>query len=248
MSRATSIHVGTAGWTYGDWNGVFYPAGVRGGDRLSHYAERFGAVEVNATFYRHPSRTMIDAWNRRLPPEFQLVVKGHRKITHERRLAEAGEASTAFLESVAPLATLRVVLWQLPPFLRRDVVRLEAFLASLAEASPGGPRHAVEFRHPSWWHDSTAAVLERHRAAFVTLSHPQLPGEVMMTTDFLYVRFHGQGPKLYDYAYSRKELAEWAERLRVHATRRSLYAFFNNTYHGHAPRDAATFRELVGRP
>src|SRR5579885_3183245 len=115
--------IGTSGWTYDDWAGVFYPAGppaVRGAQRLGYYAARFNAVEINATFYRFPSAAMLAAWNRGLPPPYGLAVKGHRVITHRKQLADGGEALGAFLDLVRQLASLRVVLWQLPPTLHRD--------------------------------------------------------------------------------------------------------------------------------
>jgi uncharacterized protein YecE (DUF72 family) len=129
----------------------------------------------------------------------------------------------------------------LPPSLHKDVERLDRFLAAL----PGTVRHAVEFRHASWWDDEVAAALARHAAAFVAVSHPALPDEVRPTTDFLYVRFHGLGKELYRYDYSREELAEWAARLGPHRHGRTLYAFFNNDYNANAPRNALTFRELL---
>ena len=92
-----------------------------------------------------------------------------------------------------------------------------------------------------------AALLARHAAAFVAVSHPRLPDDVLPTTDFLYARFHGVGEQLYCYDYSRRELAQWAERLAPHLRGRMLYAFFNNTADGHAPRNALTMRGILGR-
>jgi len=235
------IHVGTSGWTYDDWSGAFYPEDVKGAKRLEFYAGQFDTVEVNATFYRLPTRNMIDAWNRRLPEGFHLVVKGSRLVSHLKKLADCAEPVGAFYERVLQLGRLRVVLWQLPPSLHKDAGRLDAFLAEL----PQGARHAVEFRHASWWDDEVAAVLSRHRAAFVAVSHPRLPDAVVPTADLLYLRFHGAGPKLYRYDYSREELEAWAERVRPHLRGRTLYAFFNNDYAANAPRNAATFREIL---
>jgi uncharacterized protein YecE (DUF72 family) len=214
---------------------------VSGAQRLEYYASRFDTVEVNATFYRLPFRGMIIGWNRRLPPRFHLVVKGSRTITHLKKLTACDELLAAFLERVSGLKTLRVILWQLPPSLHRDLERLDRFLAGL----PRSVRHAVEFRHASWWDDETARLLERHGAAFVTVSHPQLPDDLIPTADFLYLRFHGLGRELYRYDYSGKELREWAERVSAHRAGRELYAFFNNDYAARAPRNALQFRKLL---
>ncbi len=216
------FHVGTSGWSYDDWAGVFCPEGVKGSGRLPYYATIFDTVEINATFYRLPNQTMVDAWNRNLPDGFHLVVKGSRTITHLK----------------------------MPPSLPKDLDRLDAFLARLSGlSSPSGVaavRHAVEFRHASWWDDEVIALLERHAAALVAVSHPGLPGTVHPTTDFLYVRFHGLGKQLYRYDYARGELSDWAARLAPHLGGRELYAFFNNDYDARAPRNALLFRELLG--
>jgi uncharacterized protein YecE (DUF72 family) len=235
--------VGTSGWSYDDWAGPFYPKAVKAADRLAFYTERFDAVELNASFYRTPTQPMIDAWNRRLPERFHLVAKGPRTITHLKKLVDCREVLAAFADRMRRVRALRAILWQLPPSLAKDVPRLEAFLAEL----PGDFRHAVEFRHPSWWDDEVAETLRRHDAAFAAVSHPRLPDAVRPTTDFLYVRFHGLGEQLYRYDYSREELAAWVDRLRPHLGGRTLYAFFNNTDRANAPRNAALMRELVGQ-
>jgi uncharacterized protein YecE (DUF72 family) len=247
----SAIRVGTSGWTYDDWSGSFYPEDVKGPERLSFYATRFDTVEVNASFYRFPSDPMIAAWNRRLAPDFHMVLKGHRQITHRRKLHDCREALAGFLERALPLRTLRVLLWQLPPSLHRDTGGIEEFLVLLkstlreAGTARGRVRHALEFRHESWWDEETARVLSRHNAAFLAVSHPRLPEDVLPTTGFLYLRFHGKGRRLYDYDYSDAELAAWCERLQPHVRDRSLYAFFNNDSHANAPRNAVRFRELL---
>lgn len=239
---AASVYVGTSGWTYDDWNGVFYPPGVRGPDRLAYYAQKFDTVEVNATYYRFPSPAAINAWNSRLEDDFHLVVKGHRSITHYKKLVDCRDTLQAFMERVLQLNRLKVILWQMPPSLHKDVDRLDVFLKML----PATVRHAVEFRHPSWWNDDTKALLTRHNAAFVAVSHPKLPDTILTTADFLYLRWHGLGKELYRYDYSHEELAEWARRVRPLIEGRTLYAFFNNDYEAHAPKNAVILRNILG--
>lgn len=235
-------HVGTSGWTYDDWNGPFYPKTVRGAERLSFYAERFDTVEVNATFYRFPTEAMVASWRRRLGRGFHLVVKGHRIVTHRKRGLDCADQIADFMGRLAELKTLRVILWQLPPSLHRDVARLEGFLAQLPR---GKVRHAVEFRHPSWWDDDVARRLRAHRAAFVAVSRPDLPSDVVPTTDFLYLRFHGLGPDPYRHDYARPELEAWAARLAPLLRNRKLYAFFNNDHRAHAVGNAEAFRDIL---
>lgn len=235
------VYIGTSGWTYDDWSGPFYPPQVKGAERLAFYARHFHAVEVNATFYRLPTPAMIKAWNQRLPPGFHLVLKGSRFITHRKKLADIAEPLENFWSRARQLERLKVVLWQLPPSLHRDLPRLEAFLSQL----PSPVRHALEFRHPSWWHEEVYALLRRHHAAFCAISHPDLPEEVTPTADFLYLRFHGKGQHLYQYDYSRPELAAWAQRVRPHLDGRDLYAFFNNDYEAKAVANALALRDLL---
>lgn len=237
------VHIATSGWTYKDWAGVFYPPEVKAAGRLAYYATIFDSVEVNATFYRFPTQAMLDAWNRTLKPDFHLVVKGTRVVTHLKKLVDCQEPLAAFWDRVKLLRTLRVILWQLPPSLPKNVERLKRFLESL----PGKNkvRHAVEFRDASWWDDEVADLLAHHRTAFVAISHPSLPNTVYPTTDFLYVRFHGLGKQLYLYDYSERELREWANRLTPYLPGRTLYAFFNNDYEAHAPHNALRLRELL---
>lgn len=235
------LYIGTSGWTYADWAGPFYPATVKGTERLSFYVQQFNSVEINATFYRFPTQAMLDAWNRRLPSEFHLVVKGSRVITHLKKIDHCWDQLADFCSRVGQLRTLRVILWQLPPSLHKNATRLSRFLAAL----PDNVRHAVEFRHTSWWDDDVADSLARHKAAFVAVSHPTLPDTIYPTTDFLYLRFHGLAQQLYVYDYSEPELESWGKRVESHLSGRALYAFFNNDYHANAPRNAITFQQLL---
>lgn len=240
MSRH-HVYVGTSGWIYDDWSGRFYPEDVKGTNRLLYYVNQFNTVEVNATFYRTPSDKIIDGWNQRLPRGFHLVVKGSRIITHFNKLHNCDESLKKFLEAVLKLKTLRIILWQLPPSFKKNPQVLDGFLSLL----PGQVRHAVEFRHKSWWDEDITAVLSRHKAAFVAVSHPELPSDIFSTADFLYVRFHGAGKRLYQYNYSQEELAEWVSRIKMHMRGREVYAFFNNDYRAYAPKNALVLGTLL---
>ncbi|MGA2061928.1 MAG: DUF72 domain-containing protein [Thermoguttaceae bacterium] len=237
-----AVFIGTSGWTYNDWAEKFYPREVKGSERLAFYVTRFDTVEINATFYRLPTQTMLDAWNGRLRDGFHLVVKGSRVITHLKKLLDCRESLELFLDKVKQLRALRAILWQLPPSLGKDIDRLERFLSTL----PQDVRLAVEFRHKSWWDDEVAALLTRHGAAFVAISHPKLPNTIYPTADFLYLRFHGLDRQLYRYDYTDNELADWANRLKPYLKARVIYAFFNNDYQANAPRNARTFRTILG--
>lgn len=238
------IHVGTSGWTYDGWTGPFYPEDVQGPERLSFYVKHFDTVEVNATFYRLPFEGMIKGWNKRLPESYHLVVKGPRFVTHIKRLKDCAEYMERFLDRVLALKALRVILWQLPPSFPYDLGLLEEFLSGL----PPRVQHAVEFRHERWWEKRTRSLLTRHNAAFVSVSHPRLPEDLVCTTDLAYLRFHGRGKKLYDYDYSAKELRVWVEKAARLDRGCEVYAFFNNDWHANAPRNAKTFERMIREP
>lgn len=237
---ARRLFVGTSGFSYPHWRGVFYPPGLRHADELAYYRARFDALELNTTFYRLPSPDAVRHWDEALAGA-TVVMKGPRLITHLHKLVHCEDAEAVFFERVRPLRALKVVLWQLPPMLHRNVGRLDAFLGRL----PRTVRHAVEFRHESWWDDSVAKVLKAHDAAFVAVSIAGLPDTLVPTGDLLYLRFHGLGAIPYAWSYSRAELSKWARRVKPVSKGRAVLAFFNNDLFALAPRDAARFRALL---
>lgn len=234
------VRVGTSGWSYDHWDGAFYPEGVKPADRLRYYACAFPTVEVNATFYRLPAEKTVRAWRDAVGDDFAFAVKGSRFITHYRKLSGAEEAVATFCERVSVLgAKLHVVLWQLPPDLKLDATLLEAFVSAL----PGGIRHAIEFRHPSWLAEEAFDALRAHGVAHVHVSSDAMPVDLTTTADFVYTRFHGLSG--YHGAYVRRELEPWAEFLSSQrAQGRDGYSYFNNDANACAPRDAVVLAQL----
>lgn len=238
------VRVGTSGWSYDDWDGRFYPEGLARTRWSEHYREVFPTVEINYSFYRMPRDTTVEKWHDEAPPNFRYAVKGSRYITHNLKLSDPDEAVRNIVTRMTPLKTyLGVWLWQLPPNLHEDHERLDRFL----DALPGGQRHAVEFRHASWWEERTYEVLEHHGAACVWLSDSEMPDERPVTADFIYVRFHGLGEDRYRYDYSRSELEPWAQRLAEQsASGRDGFVYFNNDHEAKAPHNALTLIEMLG--
>ncbi len=141
------LYAGTSGFGYRQWVGGFYPKGTKPADYLAHYASVFRTVEINHTFRRFPTPSLTRKWRDATPEGFRFAVKANLRITHRARLADAGEVTRDFLGALEPLGDrLGPVLFQCPPWFRRDDDRLAGFL----EALPGGGRFAFEFRHPSW--------------------------------------------------------------------------------------------------
>ena len=204
------VHIGCSGWSYPDWRGRFYPEGLPQSRWLAHYAERFGTVEINNTFYRLPSASAVEQWVEQTPPGFVFTVKASRYLTHVKRLKTNSQYVKRFLDPLAPLieaGKLGAVLWQLPPTMKRDDERL-AHTLELASAC----RNAVEFRHESWFADDVMSLLSERRAALVIAERHGMDDQPRtLTTGWTLVRLHrGRGR---DGNYSKAELDTWRRRI-----------------------------------
>lgn len=239
-----SVHVGTSGWSYDHWEGVLYPPGTPPARRLALYAERFGTVELNASFYRWPGDAAFASWRRRLPPGFVMSVKAPRGLTHARRLYSPEPWPERIAAGWHELGDRRgVVLLQLRPDHARDDARLEYVLERL----PRWMRVAVELRHPSWQDPAVDDLLARHGAAYTVTSGAGLPCRLVATAPFVYVRLHGPDhDHMYAGSYSDADLGWWADRVREWAAGgRDVLAYFNNDGGGHAVRNALRLREML---
>lgn len=226
--------IGCSGWNYRDWRGTFYPAQLPARRWLEHYATVFDTVEVNTTFYRLTTAKAVANWVAQTPAEFCFAVKASRYLTHVKRLDYEAVNWERFREPLEPMAEagkLGVILWQLPPNFRRDEERLVRWLNAL----PDG-RHAIEFRHESWFEPAIYARLHEHDVALVGAWRKGLglPRDVA-TASFHFWRFHF-GERGLRGNYSRTEIDELAAQVR--ALDRPVFAFFNNDWEAFAPRNA----------
>jgi uncharacterized protein YecE (DUF72 family) len=235
--------VGTSGWIYKGWAGTFYPPDLKKTGELEYYATRFNTVEINATFYRLPLPTMVKGWRERSPENFVFAVKGSRFITHMKKLKVERKSIQVFFDRAKLLKEkCGPILWQLPPNLGFDPERLDSFLKIV----PKKFRHAVEFRHASWYeHEETFEVLRRHNIAHVSISTLRLPMNLNVTSDFVYIRFHGlEHGAAHD--YTREELGPWADHCRRCLDNGiAVFAYFNNDWNTRAPGNAEMFREMI---
>jgi len=233
------VRIGCSGWNYAHWrNGVFYPPRLPASRWLEHYAQHFDTVEVNATFYRLPKRSLVARWIEQTPPDFVFAIKASRFLTHVKRLTDLGPGLERFYARIEPLVDspkLGPLLWQLPPNFRRDDERLAAALARL----PRGERHAFEFREASWFHPDVYELLREHDVALVIGDRPEVHAfqSHELTTDFTLVRFHA-GTRGRRGNYSESELEEWAQRFEDWSRRAAIWAYFNNDWEGFAPKNA----------
>jgi uncharacterized protein YecE (DUF72 family) len=237
------VRVGCSGWNYGHWRERVYPKGLPPRRWLEHYATLFDTVEVNATFYRLPSRAAVANWVATSPPTFVFAIKASRYLTHLKRLTDLGNGVARFYERIEPLVEspkLGPVLWQLPANFHRDDARLGDALARLP---PG--RHCFEFRHASWFVDEVYELLRRHRAALVIGDSPNRPFQAYeLTADWTFIRFH-YGHRGRNGNYSERELEGWAQRIEAWRRDAEVFAYFNNDWEGYAVRNGLWLKERL---
>jgi len=238
-------YIGTSGWNYAGWRDGFY-GGCPERDWLAHCAARFSAIEVNATFYRLQRVETFRHWRAQTPAGFRFAIKANRYLTHNKKLADALPSIILERERARGLGPkLAAVVWQLPRNVRRNLERLEAFARALHAWR--APRHAIEFRHPSWFDDGVAACLRDHGIAVCQSDAADWPLWDVVTADLVYVRLHGR-PVTYASAYRRGTLQAWATRIRRWLREgRDVHAYFDNDALGHAPHDALALLDLVAR-
>jgi uncharacterized protein YecE (DUF72 family) len=231
-----NLYVGTSGYSYKEWKGSFYPEKIPAKDMLRFYAERLGTVEINATFYRLPQKSTLENWKEQVPQTFRFSLKAPQRITHFKRLKEVADDAKYFLDIAATLADqLGVVLFQLPPNLKKDLPRLETLLSEL----PTQPRAAFEFRHPTWFDDDVLAVLRARNCALCISDTDDLPAtHIDKTADWGYLR-------LRRVLYSEDHLKDWLKRIRDQNWNET-FLFFKHEDEGTGPRLAAQFLQLAG--
>jgi uncharacterized protein YecE (DUF72 family) len=245
------IRVGTSGWQYRDWRGVLYPPGVPQRRWLDYYAERYGTVENNGSFYRLPAQDTFAGWRSRTPEGFLMAVKASRYLTHVRRLRNPAEPVERLLHAAASLGDrLGPVLLQLPPNLPADPDTLDECLRAFARSTITGSslRIAVEFRHESWWTEEIRQLLTQHGAALCwadRLGRPLTP--LWRTADWGYLRFHEGRARPWP-RYGPQALRSWVDRITsTWPDDADVFAYFNNDQGGAAVHDAAAFASIARR-
>ena len=243
-----ALFVGTSGWSYKDWEGSFYPAGIRPADYLRHYGRFFRTVEVDSTFYAIPRAEVVKNWARRSPEGFIFAAKFPRDLTH----AEGGLARFSlardFVERMEFLGPKRgPLLMQFPPGFH--VERLPE-LARLLDILPDGPRYALEFRHADWYCQPVLELLQERNMAWVAGVGPDNPPRRPVTADFAYLRWIGdRSIDVFDRVQVERkaELSRWADWIEGKRQQlQAIYGYFNNHYAGHGPASARTLLSALG--
>lgn len=247
--------VGTSGYHFKSWYGVFYPKDLRTDRMLAFYATRFDTVELNFTFYRIPSADNIRSMMDETPEGFLFCVKLNQELTHKGNLSVASE----FISGIEPLVEgerLGALLAQFPQNFR-DGVETRRYLSNLRRSFRNFPLVA-EFRHSSWQKEPVFDLLAVENVGYCCVDLPrisELPDRrIRYTAEPAYLRLHSRNPEnwyrgeklRYDYSYSDEELTEWAEKLRkLKKDARRVFVFFNNCERGQAPKNALSFRHIL---
>src|SRR6187551_3254219 len=246
------IYTGTSGFSYPEWCGHFYPEALPGAQMLRYYATRLGTVEINNTFYRMPNRDTVAAWRDEVPDSFCFAIKASRRITHQKKLIEVRDDVAHLFGVVNVLGQkLGPVLFQTPPFLKKDLAVLRDFLACL----PPGRRAALEFRHPSWFSDDVYSALSESNVALVggDLEEAEKSPPLVATADFGYLRLRRMD-------YDPARIAEWGERIAAQPWQ-AAYAYLKHevlgplfaealraTLDGRAQPDLSAIRASIAAP
>jgi len=230
-----NFYVGTSGYSYKEWKGTFYPPKLPAEQMLSYYGTQFKTVEINYTFKRLPTLSVLRTWAGAVPAGFRFVLKAPELITHRKRLKDVDDILTRFLHTAGQLKTrLGALLFQLPPNFKKDTPRLGAFLKLL----PRKRRVAFEFRHPSWFDEEVFALLRGHRAALcIADADDDLAVPFVPTANWGCLRLRRQ-------EYDNKALKKWVKQVRQQAWQ-DVFVFFKHEDEGKGPQLAKRFLNLA---
>jgi uncharacterized protein YecE (DUF72 family) len=251
------IKVGTSGYSFQDWVGPFYPAGIEKGKMLDYYINHFKTVEINSTYYRIPHPAVMANIDKKTPKDFEFMVKTPDIITHKRVNIES--KIPEFLECLKPMqdsGKLKGLLAQFPYSFRFSPTNLN-YLKHCEEILRPNPLYA-EFRNDSWMNRDMYKTLKESQIGYVAVDEPPLPGlvkpELFNTTDIAYIRLHGRnsekwwngGALRYDYSYSDKELQEWKDKIeKIKGKADKVFVFFNNCHLGQAVKNARQMMSML---
>ncbi|CAN5310745.1 DUF72 domain-containing protein [soil metagenome] len=244
------LYLGTSGWSYSDWEGTVFPAGLPAGSRLAEYVWHYATVEIDSTLYGTPRRSTVERWREVAPEGFLFAAKFPQEITHGRGLVDCEEPAWEFVRTMAGLGDrLGPLLIQLPPsFAVEGMDVLETFLSKL----PEGPRYAVEVRHRSWLDSDLTKMLRDHDAALTLVDYPRMPRMEEATADFSYIRWLGNRREFPSGHTGAKrdrsdDLRWWSSLVdRFFEEGREVFAYANNHYENHSPTTLARFLKIRG--
>jgi len=228
--------VGTSGYNYPEWKGSFYPDDLPAKKMLPYYAARFPTVEINYTFYRMPTEKLVAGWAEQTPSPYKLTLKAPRRITHDKRLRDTGDDVKFFCNVASTLGgKLGALLFQLPPFLKKDIALLDGCLAGLPDV-----RAAFEFRHESWFDEDVFSRLASRNLAVCVADSERLSTPVRITADYAYFRLRDEG-------YQPDDIRRWATTIaRDAAACKDVFVYFKHEESGKGPEFARLLMDSLG--
>jgi uncharacterized protein YecE (DUF72 family) len=240
MKSTQKIYIGTSGWQYGHWKGVFYPPDLKYSEWLSYYCKHFSTLEINVTFYRDVRISTFKKWYALTPDDFLFSLKLSRQITHFKRLRVDKELIDKFLEKSASLKDkLGILLIQLPPGLKFEENLVKDFLSMLDKKY----KYTIEVRNKTFINDNFFNILKENNIALcIADSAKRYPYYETVTADFVYIRLHGS-QILYASEYTEKELAEWAHKIK--SWNKTTFVYFDNDFMGYAVKNALKLKQIL---
>jgi uncharacterized protein YecE (DUF72 family) len=234
-----TMWVGTSGYNYPEWRGSFYPEKFPTTKMLAYYAQHFDTVEINYTFYRMPNEKILAGWSEQTPEHFKLTLKAPKRITHDHRLRNCDEALNRFLQVARTLGPkLGAILFQLPPYFKKDLAVLDDFLRIL----PADLCATFEFRHASWLDAEVYARLRAKNLALCIADSEKASTPLELTADYAYFRLRDEG-------YQSADIDRWAQTIREHtAAARDVFIYFKHEEKGIGPEFAKRLLGALGPP
>jgi uncharacterized protein YecE (DUF72 family) len=249
------VKIGTSGYSFDSWAGIFYPPGLSPRKRLEFYSTYFSVVEINVSFYRLLPSSVFEGMAKKVPGDFSFMVKMNRRSTHDGRDADIVSHFRTSIRPLVEAGKLEGILAQFPWNFRNTKAN-RAYIQQCRNRLSGYPYFA-EFRHRSWLDFDLLGFLRENRMGFVSVDEPQIggmmPPVVMNTGDVGYIRLHGRneetwwgdGPR-YDYWYSLQELKAWGDKVKALAAKtEKTFLFFNNCHVGQAVKNAQVLQCML---
>jgi len=242
-----NVFIGTSGFNYKHWSGVFYPSDLSQKKWFQYYSQQFNSVEINATYYMVPKKSTFENWYNITEKKFIIICKANRLTTHRKRLIDPQETMKKFLENITGLKNkMGPVLFQLPPSFKKDIEKLKNFLEYLKNQKiVENVKSCFEFRHKSWLCDEIYELLESYNSCLCFSDWESVNVTEPSTADFVYFRRHGV-QQLYTSSYTDEELKKDAEKIVDYLNQnKDAYVFFNNDALGYAVENAIQLRKFV---
>jgi len=236
------LFIGTSGWVYSHWEGIFYPEDLPGKDKLKYFSQHFKTTEINYSFYHLPRPSTYQNWYLQTPEDFLFSIKASRFIAHIKRLKGVKEAWKTFIKNALNLKEkLGPILFQFPSSFKateENIKRLEDFLKLITKNKL---RYAFEFRHQSWCDKKVYDLLKKYKVVWVIADSSSYPKAEVVTANFVYIRMHGS-KVLFTSNYTKRELKDLAQKIKKWLKTSNVYIYFNNDAYGYATENA---KELI---